>query len=191
MTAGRHLCLLGDASSVHLQRWAQEMMARGWRVSVVTARPQPIDGVDQRVLPPVRRSADWLWRTGAARAALHDLAPDIVHAHYVSSYGYLGARSGRRPLVMTAWGSDLLLTPRHNPMMRGLTRWTLRRADLITGDSADLVRSGAGSSPGQDGQAGALGRGPGALRPRCPGKTRPASRSRACAAGTATTTSTP
>ncbi|HSQ73295.1 MAG TPA: glycosyltransferase, partial [Rubrivivax sp.] len=49
----RHLCLLGDANSVHLRRWAQEMQSRGWRVSVVTARPQPIDDVDQRVLPPV------------------------------------------------------------------------------------------------------------------------------------------
>ena len=44
----RHLCLLGDANSVHLRRWAQEMLARGWRVSVVTARPQPMDDVEQR-----------------------------------------------------------------------------------------------------------------------------------------------
>ena len=52
-----HLCLLGDATSVHVQRWAREMLARGWRVSLVTARPEPIDGVEQVVLPPVRRSA--------------------------------------------------------------------------------------------------------------------------------------
>lgn len=135
-----HLCLLGDANSVHLRRWAEEMVARGHRVSVVTARSGPIAGVDeQRVLPPVARSSDWLWRVGAARRAVESLAPDIVHAHYVTSYGYLAARIGRHPLVMTAWGSDLLVTPHANPLMRWLTSWTLRRADLATGDSADLV----------------------------------------------------
>ena len=134
-----HLCLLGDANSVHLQRWAREMMARGFRVSVVTARAQPIDGVEPFVLSPVRRSVDWLRRVGEARRFVERLAPDIVHAHYVSSYGYLAARCARHPLVMTAWGSDLLLTPRHSTLMRWLTGWTLRRADLITGDSLDLV----------------------------------------------------
>lgn len=136
---GRHLCLLGDANSVHLRRWSQEMGARGWRVSVVTARPQAIDGVEQRVLPPVARRRDWLWRVGAARRAVAALAPDLVHAHYVTSYGWLGARCGRRPLVMTAWGSDVLVTPQRSPLLRALTGWTLRRADLVTGDSLDLV----------------------------------------------------
>lgn len=136
---GRHLCLLGDANSVHLRRWAQEMAARGWRVSVVTARPQAIDGVEQHVLPAVARSSDWLWRVGAARRAVAALAPDLVHAHYVTSYGWLGARCGRRPLVMTAWGSDLLVTPKRSALLRALTGWTLRQADLITGDSLDLV----------------------------------------------------
>jgi len=137
----RHLCLLGDANSVHLRRWAQEMQSRGWRVSVVTARPQPIDGVEQRVLPPVVRQTDWLWRVGAARRHVQALAPDIVHAHYVTSYGTLAARCGRHPLVMTAWGSDLLVTPRHSRLLRWLTGWTLRQADLVTGDSLDLVQA--------------------------------------------------
>lgn len=134
-----HLCLLGDATSVHVQRWAREMLARGWRVSLVTARPEPIDGVEQVVLPPVRRSADWLLRTGAARRAVQRLKPDLVHAHYVTSYGYLAARSGWQPLVITAWGTDLLVTPRRGAIWRWLTAWSLRRARLVTGDSDDLL----------------------------------------------------
>ncbi|WP_028603061.1 glycosyltransferase [Ottowia thiooxydans] len=134
-----HVCLLGDANSVHVQRWANEMLARGWRISVVTARPHPIPGVEQIVLPPVTRSVDWLWRVSAARRAVEQLKPDIVHAHYITSYGYLAARCGRRPLVMTAWGSDLLLTPQRNIALRLLTAWTLSQADLITGDSPDLL----------------------------------------------------
>jgi glycosyltransferase involved in cell wall biosynthesis len=136
-----HLCLMGDANSVHLQRWAREMAQRRLRVSVITARPAPMEGVaEQIVLPPVRRSTDWLFRVAAARHALNRLSPDIVHAHYITSYGYLAARCGRHPLVMTAWGSDLLVSPKASRLVRALTGWTLRRADLITGDSADLLQ---------------------------------------------------
>jgi glycosyltransferase involved in cell wall biosynthesis len=142
-----HLCLLGDASSVHVQRWGREMLARGWRVSLVTARPAPIEGVEQIALPPVRRSSDWLWRAGAARRAIERLRPDIVHAHYLTSYGYLAARAGQQPLVMTAWGSDLLVTPKRSAPLRWLTAWALRRALLITGDSADLLAAARALAP--------------------------------------------
>lgn len=136
-----HLCLLGDANSPHTRRWALEMRARGWRVSLVTTRPEPLEGVEQRILPPVRRQTDWLLRLADAQRHVRELAPDIVHAHYVTSYGYLAARCGHHPLAMTAWGSDLLVTPRTRPWMRWLTGWILRRADLITGDSASLVEA--------------------------------------------------
>jgi len=142
-----HLCLLGDANSVHVRRWAGEMQARGFRVSVVTGRPQPIDGVEQRVVEPVKRSVDWLLRTAQVRRHLDDLAPDIVHAHYVTSYGYLAARCGRRPMVMTAWGSDILVSPRESRLIRWLTRWILRQADLVTGDSEDLIEAIAEYGP--------------------------------------------
>lgn len=142
-----HLCLLGDADHVHLRRWAEAMLARGWRVSVISPRPQPQAGVQAITLPPVARSSDWLFRVGATRRALAHLKPDIVHAHYITSYGYLAARCPQRPLVMTAWGSDLLLTPFESRLKRWLTGWTLRQADAITGDSADLLDAARAYGP--------------------------------------------
>lgn len=137
-----HLCLLGDASHVHLRRWADAMLARDWRVSVISALPLAQPGTEQIALPPVSRATDWLFRVGAARRAIARLQPDLVHAHYVSSYGYLAARAaGGRPLVMTAWGSDLLVSPFESRLRRWLTAWTLRQADAITGDSADLIEA--------------------------------------------------
>jgi glycosyltransferase involved in cell wall biosynthesis len=116
------------------------MLSRGYRVSLVTARPEAIAGVEQRVLRPVARSIDWLARVGEARRQLAELTPDIVHAHYITSYGYLAARCNRHPLVMTAWGSDILVTPHRSRPVRWLTAWTLQQADLVTGDSLDLLQ---------------------------------------------------
>lgn len=142
-----HLCLVGDATSAHVQRWANEMLTRRYRVSLITARPQALDGIEQRIISPIRRSTDWLFRVNELEGHVRELAPDIVHAHYVTSYGYLAARCRRRPLVMTAWGSDILVSPSENRLIKWLTGWTLRRADLITGDSTDLVDAIARYSP--------------------------------------------
>ncbi|ODS54716.1 MAG: glycosyl transferase family 1 [Acidovorax sp. SCN 65-108] len=142
-----HLCLLGDATSPHVQRWAREMLQRDYRVSLITARPASIDGVTVRAIRPVHLSLDWLFRVQETRRHVAELAPDLLHAHYVTSYGYLAARCGKHPLVMTAWGSDLLVTPGKSAWMRWLTGWILRQADLITGDSASLMSAVADFRP--------------------------------------------
>ena len=46
--AAPHLCLLGDANSPHTRRWALEMRARGWRVSLITARPELLAWYERR-----------------------------------------------------------------------------------------------------------------------------------------------
>jgi glycosyltransferase involved in cell wall biosynthesis len=132
------LCLLGHAPSIHLQRWALAMQQRGFDVSVVSAEPHEIPGVPVTVLPPAGRLG-WFGRVPAVRRIVAELAPDILHGHYVTSYGMLAAACERAPLVLTAWGSDLLVSPRESLPVRWLTGWVLRRAALITADSRDVL----------------------------------------------------
>lgn len=140
------ICLLGHAPSIHLQRWAGAMLERGFRVSVISAEPQEIPGATVAVLPPAG-AFGWFGRVGAARRLVAGLAPDIVHGHYVTSYGMLAAACRRRPLVLTAWGSDLLVSPRDSAAVRLLTGWVLRRAVLITADSRDVLAAIAAYHP--------------------------------------------
>lgn len=133
------LALLGDAPSIHLQRWALAMDARGFDVHVVSAAPAAVGSLPVTTLAPVRRRVDWFARVPAVRRALAQIAPDLVHAHYLTSYGLLGALGGRRPLVLSAWGSDILVTPRESVLARWLTGRLLRCAALITADSRDVL----------------------------------------------------
>lgn len=142
-----HLCLLGHAPSIHLQRWALAMAERGFRVSVLSAEPQQIPGVAVQVLPPGVGRLGWFGRVPAVRRAVAALAPDLVHGHYVTSYGMLGAACGRGPLVLTAWGSDLLVSPNESAAVRWLTGLVLRRAALITADSRDVLQAIAAYRP--------------------------------------------
>ncbi len=66
------------------------------------------------------------------RKLLRRIKPDILHAHFVTDCGFWAALSGFHPLVMSAWGSDILVLPRKSRLLRFMVRFALKRADLIT-----------------------------------------------------------
>ena len=61
--------------------------------------------------------------------------PDIVHGHYASSYGVLGARSGFHPFVLSVWGSDVYDFPNKSILNKLILRYNLKKADQIISTS--------------------------------------------------------
>ena len=147
----RRPCILffADAQSVHTQRWVLAMSQRGYDCVVVTRRPAEVPGA--REVIAVRPGGDgpgWFKAVPELRRIATQIAPDLVHGHYVTSYGFWAASCGRQPVVLTAWGSDILVTPRESLLMRALVGWSLRQAALITADSQDVLDEIAGYRPG-------------------------------------------
>jgi glycosyltransferase involved in cell wall biosynthesis len=108
------------------------------------------------------------------RAALRDIDPDVLHAHYLTGYGWLARIAGFHPYVVTTWGSDVYRTAPSSAKTRLFARMTLGSADLVTADSQDLaetsIRFGARRDRtrivqfGVDTKAFAPGQAPAALR---------------------------
>ncbi|MCQ2265377.1 MAG: glycosyltransferase [Bacteroidales bacterium] len=69
------------------------------------------------------------------RQKIKDFQPDIVHAHYASSYGLLGALAGFHPFIVSVWGSDVYCYPKAGSIYKKLLKFTLRRADLVLSTS--------------------------------------------------------
>jgi glycosyltransferase involved in cell wall biosynthesis len=67
------------------------------------------------------------------------IAPDLLHAHFLTSNGLVAGASGFHPLVVSARGSDVHNSLRH-PARRALIRWVLQRADLVNPVSEELAR---------------------------------------------------
>jgi glycosyltransferase involved in cell wall biosynthesis len=101
----------------HVRRWSQHAAALGWRVSAAGhirrgRRLTDLSDLADRVeiAPP------GLWEHGTARrvAWLRDvirrLEPDLIHAHWLPTWGCYAARAAERPVVTTPWGSDLYLS---------------------------------------------------------------------------------
>ncbi|MBW7996832.1 MAG: glycosyltransferase family 4 protein [Candidatus Glassbacteria bacterium] len=148
------LLVLASADVIHTRRWCGWFAANGHEVLLATLEPSSDPPEYERTLSSI--PAPGFLRYPLAVKSLNDLlrsfGPELVNAHYLPGYGVLGAISRRaRPLVLTAWGSDLLLNPRRSPLHLSRARFVLRRCSLITADSPVLssVLQELGVAPGK------------------------------------------
>lgn len=134
------LCFIGPAQSIHTQRWLHAFVERGHDVHLIDVPGEEVslNGVTIHILPTGPSKVRFLQWTYALRVILTQIRPAVLHAHYLTRYGWLAAASGFRPLVHTAWGSDAYIDPQRSRLGRRITSWTLRRADLVTADAVDL-----------------------------------------------------
>jgi len=135
---------------VHTQRWVRWFRSRGHEVRVWSLEPGPAElGADVLPSAPLPGVLRYPLAVPALRRALAAYAPDVIDAHFVPNYGLMGALAGCRPLVVSAWGSDLLAGGAADPLRAARARFVLSRADLVIADGDNLAeaarRLGGGS----------------------------------------------
>lgn len=132
-----HILGVGNAKSISVIRWARRLQERGHHVSIVSSRfsanPGELDGLtvyDVNKLHVATRIPGLRGR--AIPAAIgklgHRLGYDIAHAHYTLPYGWWAALAELRPLVMSPWGTDILIDAQSEPG-RSRVRTALEAAD--------------------------------------------------------------
>jgi len=72
--------------------------------------------------------------------AIKQYQPDILHAHYATSYGLLGAMSGFHPFILSVWGSDIFTFPRKSFLHKSLLKYNLRKADILLSTSYIMAK---------------------------------------------------
>ncbi len=137
------IAYLADASSIHTQRWAAHFADLGCAVHVISLESAAIPGVEVHCvsLPAPYKAAKYLLAVPRVRLLLKRIRPDIVHAHYATGYGLVAALAGFRPLVITAWGSDVLIAPGRSRLLRATVSFALRRADLVHSLADHMTRA--------------------------------------------------
>jgi len=150
------ICYLADGTSLHTQRWVNYFVRKGHEVHLISYRFRA--GYDERLkqhtltrLPPkscgVSRYPSGILGLFQIRQLLGQMKPDILDAHYITVNGYLAAFSGFHPLILSAWGSDILISSRQSSLHRFLISKSLKKADgIICVSSAmkeEIVKLGA------------------------------------------------
>lgn len=139
------ICFLGDASSVHMHKWINFFKSINWEVYVISFREYQMDGVKIINLGETHSvnsnggNFQYLLRLSKIKNIIKDIKPNLINAHYITSYGFIAALTKNRPLVLSAWGTDILVTPRKNLLYKLITKYALKKADLITSDSKNMT----------------------------------------------------
>ena len=136
-----NLCIIGDGRSIHTQRWV-EYFGRNHQVHLITYDPmgRTLPGVTEHVVPSLTGNL-WLsfWpRHLRIRRLIREISPDLVHAHFITKYGFHLPDDGKQPTLVTAWGDDILILPPKSRLIRRFTRRVLERVDRIHAVSEHL-----------------------------------------------------
>ncbi|MFO7995585.1 MAG: glycosyltransferase, partial [Dehalococcoidia bacterium] len=134
------ICYVADGASIHTQRWVNYFSRKGHEVHLICWKFMP--GYDENVhVHLLTRLAPGMWAISQylsailwifqTRRLVKKIRPDIVDGHFVTVYGFLAACSGFHPLVVTAWGSDVLVQPKQNPLSKFTARYAGKKADMI------------------------------------------------------------
>lgn len=142
------LCFCADARSIHTLRWIAAF-ANDCDIDLISFDyPDLSDGI---VTPDsfrdigvgvhlVPRAVPGIVATPLlVRSLIRRLSPDLVHAHYVTQYGTCAALAGIRPLVISCWGSDILVDAKRHKGYRAMVRFALRQANAVTVDGENYL----------------------------------------------------
>lgn len=120
-----------------MAQWVHAMQERGHEIMLVSPNVPRVDLADVTVSseePGATGRGRFPARIRRLRRLAKEFGADLYHAHYATDYAFWPAVAGLRPLLVTCWGSDVLLE--QPPLARLKRRYALRRAQHITATSA-------------------------------------------------------
>ena len=149
--------MTADARSIHTRRWAVSLKERGVDIVLYSLYPSPDDffeehGIRLYVFDLFTYKSDKGLKAAAGMLLKHwkaveDLktvirieAPDILHAHYATSFGLVAALTGFHPFIISVWGSDVYEFPDQSFFNKKAVQFVFRQADKILSTSHIMAR---------------------------------------------------
>jgi glycosyltransferase involved in cell wall biosynthesis len=141
----KKIILLSDPLSSHTQKWANSLAQKGLEVylfGLVSNEPNGYNSnvnlIVEKIPASVKSQSDgslqksiYLKVLPKIKSSIKKINPDLVHSHYASSYGLLGALSGVKPFVVSVWGNDVFDFPKKSFVHKQILKYVLKKADRI------------------------------------------------------------
>jgi len=136
------ICFLAGANSVHSHRWIKYFINKGHEIHWISLMPS-IELLSQTISfydigPLSTNPVNIFIQAFKARRLIQKIKPDILHIHSAGTYGFVGVLTGFHPLVITAWGSDVLL---NKGFKKELVKFVLKKADVLTCDGDNTTQT--------------------------------------------------
>jgi glycosyltransferase involved in cell wall biosynthesis len=139
------LLLLAPGKSIHTHKWAMYFKEQGHEVLVATFKDHYLADyakeINTVVLPKLLPGKlSYLISLFSLKKIIKSFKPDLLHAHYVSSYGLVGALTNFSPYYISVWGRDIFQFPQQNKVNEQLVTFTLSKADVICSTSHVMAK---------------------------------------------------
>jgi len=151
------ILLLADPSSSHTMKWANSLKKAKVNLCLFGLSSYDSNEYDKEIKiisidfsKSAKSKTDGDLRKLVYLKAIFELKkiiktfqPDLIHCHYASSYGLLGALSGFKPFVTSVWGNDIYDFPKQSFIHNKAIKFVLQKSDKIFSTSkimADEIR---------------------------------------------------
>lgn len=143
------LLLLSDLNSIHTKKWVQSLSEHGIELFVFGIDVLKSDFYDQfenvqcysfGINVNEGSKSSYLKSRKQLKKICAEFQPDIVHAHYASSYGLLGSFLKHKSYFISVWGSDIFDFPKESFLKKAIIKRNLRKASVICSTSEVMAR---------------------------------------------------
>lgn len=146
------ILILSEANSIHTKRWVKSLSEKGIQISLFSLT-SPKDNyysiltnvnvvnVRKSINSSIISKLNYLTVIPRLKKLIQEEKPDIIHAHYASSYGLLGALVKTHiPYIVSVWGSDVYDFPNITPFGKQIIKYNLKKADYILSTSHVMAK---------------------------------------------------
>lgn len=145
------ICYFSNANNYHTQKWAAYFASMGNVVHVLSLEEPKIEcnepAIHYHWLKNASNRSDsdirklgYLTTLRLSKRLLREIKPDIVHAHYASSYGAICALSSKLPFFLSVWGKDVYDFPKKSVFHKSLLKYVLSRSSWILSTSSAMAK---------------------------------------------------
>jgi glycosyltransferase involved in cell wall biosynthesis len=155
MKVPQRILFLADINSTHTERWVISLLEKGFLIALFSLSDEKKTwtkglsnfeyecfGISDNQTKSNSRfgKVSYFSARRKVKEYYQSFKPDIVHAHYASSYGTLARGIGHERTVLSLWGSDVYQFPKRSPIHRFLFKRAVKFAKVVCSTSSDMAR---------------------------------------------------
>lgn len=146
----KKVLFLADINSTHTRKWVHGVAGLGYETGIFSLS-KPLSSwykeagceylneknysANDLINGNDRSKASYLRYVRPLKDVIKSWKPDIIHAHYASSYGLLASLSGFHPFILSVWGSDVFEFPKKSFIHKRILKYNLSKANVILSSS--------------------------------------------------------
>lgn len=149
------ILILSEAENPHTLKWVSGIKSRDIEVAVWSLSTVKNEFYQQNNIPVYgigiadnligKESGSlgklvYLTAVSKLKKLIKEFQPDILHAHFASSYGLIGALTGFHPYLVSVWGSDVYIFPGKSYLHKKVIEFVLKKADMVFSTSEAMKK---------------------------------------------------